>query len=650
MKKKIFIAAAVIISSTAEAQDSTKLLNEVVVTAAKFPIKSTATGKVVTIITKDQLEKSGAKDLAQILNEQTGVTINGANSNLGKDKSIYLRGARPEHTLILIDGVPVYDPSGIGSNFDIRNIATANVERIEVLKGSQSTLYGSDAIAGVINIITNKSINKAIGLNGVVSAGSNNTFKGSVGISGKKNNIDYNIGYNITTTKGINEAVTAASKFDKDGYTQNGLQVNVGVQLTKKIRINPYVRFTNNKGDIDQGAFIDELDYAYTQKSTQAGFKSIMDIGKNKLNILYNYNTINRNYIDDSIKSQNGYDKYSKGKYSGSEHFAETYAIIDMVKNIKLTVGTDFRSSVSNQAYSSIGFYGPNNTKYSDDSLNQNQVGVYATANITPIKNFNIELGNRLNIHSEYGSHYVFNINPSYLIQEKVKLFANVSSGYRTPSLYQLFSEYGNPNLKPEAAVNLEAGFQYFSASKNFVTKTVIFNRAVKDVIAFYTNYTTFKSYYINRDKQKDYGVELEATYTGFKHTNIKLFYNYVNGNITTKTGAGKDTTYYNLLRRPKHNIGLNIGCQITKRLYASTSLSAFSKREDKYFDAATFVTVDVTLKNYALLNLYAHYSFLNNKLKLFADLQNLTNTNYVEVSGFNTLGININGGVRYNF
>ena len=152
--KRIFIVAALSISSHLLAQqatvsaDSVTTLNEVIVSANKYPNKTSLTGKVVTVITRKDIEQAGGKDLAQVINEQGGVYINGANSNPGKDKSVFIRGARVEHSLITIDGVPVYDASGIGSNFDIRQIPLDNVERIEILKGSQSTLYGSDAIAG----------------------------------------------------------------------------------------------------------------------------------------------------------------------------------------------------------------------------------------------------------------------------------------------------------------------------------------------------------------------------------------------------------------------------------------------------------------------------------------------------------------------
>ena len=648
MKKKIFIAAAVLISSYAQAQDSTKLLDEVVITATKFPLKTSATGKVLNVITQEELQKAGGRDITQLITEKTGVYINGFNSNIGKDKSVYVRGANPAFTLITIDGIPVYDASGIGGNFDLRNMAIDNVERIEILKGSQSTLYGSDAIAGVINIITKKGGTKALGVNGLASYGSNNTFRGNMGVNGTKDKIDYSVNYSNTTTKGINETISVNG--DRDGYNQNSIQANIGFKPTNKVYLQPFFRYTQVNGDIDQGAFTDEQDYTYKQKSTQLGIKSAVDLNKGKLNILYSHNIIDRVFIDDSIKSRNGFDAYSKGAYKGKEHYIEAFAGIDLNKTVKLTVGGDFRASNSDQLYNSIGFFGPFKTALGKDSLKQNQVGLYAAANIATQKGFNIEFGNRLNIHSEYGSNYVFNINPSYLINNKVKLFTNLSSGYRVPSLYQLYSEYGNKQLKPEASLNTELGVQYFSKNNQFNARVVYYNRTIKDVMFFYFNSTTFQAQYINQDKQKDNGLELEAAYTGVKNLSLKGFFNFVDGNISTKTGAGKDTTFFNLLRRPKTSFGLNIGYQVTKQLYVSTNIAAFGKREDAYFDNTTFTTKYVTLQNYALLNLYTQFSFNKNKVTVFVDVRNILDSGYIEVSGYNALGTTFFGGVRFNF
>ena len=162
----------------------------------------------------------------------------------------------------------------------------------------------------------------------------------------------------------------------------------------------------------------------------------------------------------------------------------------------------------------------PYSTKYSNDSLHHNQLGFYAALNINAKTGFNLELGNRLNIHSAYGSNYVFNINPSYLLNKQFKLFANLSSGYRTPSLYQLFSEYGNRDLKPESAFTFEGGVQYFSADNKFTGRLTGFKRDVKDVIFFYFNPSTFQSQYINQDKQKDHGAR-----AGSFHLNLQKIF-----------------------------------------------------------------------------------------------------------------------------
>ncbi|MBK7291077.1 MAG: TonB-dependent receptor [Chitinophagaceae bacterium] len=653
MKKHFFVVAAVIISSQLQAQKDTisTSLDEVVLTANKYPNKTSLTGKVVTIITSEQLERSGGKDLSQLLTEQAGLFISGANSNAGKDKSVYLRGAGVDHTLITIDGIPVYDPSGIGSNFDIRNLPLANIERIEILKGSQSTLYGSDAIAGVINIITKKSGAKLIAGNALLSYGSNETVRTNAGFNGRSGKIDYNAALSFHNTKGINETIDLnnIAPTDKDGFQQTGIQLGLGIRTSDKIYIQPFFRYSNIKGDIDQGAFTDELDYTYKQKSWQAGIRNEFSIGKSKLNILYNYNNINRLYTDDSIKSRNGYDTWSQGSYKGAEHFADAYIHIPLNSQVKLTGGVDYRSSVSDQSYSSVGFFGPYKTEYANDSLHQNQFGIYTAMNYNSTAGFNLELGSRVNFHSEFGSNTVFNINPSYFINKKVKLFANISSAYRTPSLYQLFSEYGNTNLNPEAGITTEAGLQYFSADNKFTSRAVAFNRKVKDVIFFYFNTSTFQSQYINQDKQKDNGFELETSYKTNKGTTIKAFYTYVTGEITTQKN-GKDTTYNNLLRRPKSSIGINIGSQLCKSLYVSSNLMSIGKREDAYFDNNTFSTVEVTLTSYVLWDVYAEYGLLKNKLKVFTDLRNIAGSKYTEISGFNTLGFNGNGGIRFTF
>jgi vitamin B12 transporter len=656
--KRIFVVAAIIFSSRLSAQSgktlpeetdtSASTLDEIVFTANKFPNKTSLTGKVLTVITREQLERSGGKDLSQLLNEQPGVYIGGANSNAGKDKSLYLRGAAIQHTLITIDGVPVYDASGIGSNFDIRNISIDNIERIEILKGSQSTLYGSDAIAGVINIITRKSNLKPLSGYGLISYGSYETLRFNAGINGKKDLFDYNLNYSFFNTRGINETADPDPNADKDGFQQNNLSFSFGLTPNKKIRIQPFFRYNNIQGDLDQGAFTDELDFTFKEKNYQAGIRNEFLLGKARLNLIYNYNNLSRIYTDDSTKSRNGFDIYSQGNYKGAEHFIDAYLHIALSEKIKLVGGADFRHSLSDQEYKSVSLLGPYiPSPNSRDSLNHTQTAVYGAVTFNTSKGFNLEAGNRLNLHSEYGTVDVFNLNPSFLFRKRVKLFSNFSTGFRTPSLYQLFSEYGNRDLKPETAKTWEAGIQYFSKEKKFMSRAVYFHQYIKDLIFFYTDFATFKSWYINQDNQKDHGIELEASYN-FRKGTIKAFYSFVDGEITTRLN-NKDTSFFNLLRRPKHSFGFNFGVSIGKYFYISSNLGIFGERKDAWFDSQTFQNVNVTLKSYALWDLYIEYGFWNKRLKAFTDLRNITNSKYSEVAGFNTAGFTVFGGIRCN-
>jgi len=652
MKKNFFAAAALFISIVAQAQDSTKTLNEVVVSANKFPSKTSLTGKVVTVITREQLQTSGGKDLAQVLTEQTGIFINGANSNAGKDKGVYLRGAKVDHTLITIDGVPVYDPSGIGSNFDIRLLSVDQIERVEILKGSQSTLYGSDAMAGVINIITKQASNKKASFNGGISYGSYYSYRADANVSGSSKYVDYSIGGAYFETEGINEATDSiknnSTRKDNDDYTQQNFSASVGIKPNKNIRIQPYIRYAKFWQSYDQGAFTDELDLFSKNKNVQVGVKNEFNFGKIKMNLLYNFNKNERTYIDDSTKSRNGYDIYSKGIYNGNEHFAEAFFIIPIKANMKLTAGADYRQSNSDQLYSSIGYFGPYESNLGQDSLKQNQLSGYVAFLLNTKKGFNVELGGRYNCHSVYGSNIVYNANPSLLINNKFKIFGNLSSAYKTPTLYQLFSEYGNKNLKPENAMTIETGFQYFSKNNKYSGGITVYKRMVKDAITFFYNPITFASFYINQDKQNDAGIEIESTVKIGKSTNIKINGAYVDGKVTTKNGD-KDTSYFNLIRRPKTTMGLYIAQKIKSRFYVNAGISYVGERTDLSYDAS-FNAITIKLKDYCLVNFYTEYALSKNKVKFFLDIRNLTNKNYTEVYGFNAMKTNASLGVRFNY
>ena len=638
MKKKIFIVAAVFFSNHLLAQqkiaatantpipvisgDTTRNLDEVVITATKFPKKQSETGKVVTVITNVQLQQSAGKDLSQLLNEQAGLIINGANSNTGKDKSVFLRGASSKYTLILLDGIPVTDPSGVGGAFDLRLLSIDQVERIEILKGSQSTLYGSDAIAGVINIITKKSGNKNIGVAGTASYGSYNTFKGNAVVSGSTTKVDYNVGYTYFNTDGISEATdkTGTGNFDKDGYKESSFNATVGIKATDKLKISPFFRLVDYKGNFDYDAFTDGP-AKYTSKFINAGVISQYKLLKGALALQYGHTNTDRNYDGQYGKS------IFKGRFDNAELFYNT----EIGKYFQVLGGINFQQIKMLDTTASK----------KDPSITM--TSPYVSFYLHNLAGWNIELGGRYNSHSKYGSNFTYSFNPSYLIDNKTKVFFNYSTGFRAPALYDLYGQYGsNENLKPEKSTSIEAGVQTALIKNKIELRVVAFDRKVKDAIVYGPAFMV-----INQDKQHDKGFEIEPSFFINKNITIRAFYAFVDGDVTTKVGT-KDTTYFNLIRRPKNSVGINIGYQATKGLFVSANLKMFSKRTDLFFDPITFASSTVELKSYVLLDIYAEYKLLAGKLKLFADAKNITNSKYTEVYGFNTLGFNINAGISF--
>ena len=647
MKKQIFVLAAQLSFQLLGAQQDTTLLNEAVITANKFPSKTSQTGKVVSIINAEQLAMAGGKDLSQVLQEQAGIFIGGSNSNPGKDKSIYLWGASPVNTLILIDGIPVYDPSGIGGNFDIRNLSIQQIERIEIVKGSQSTLYGSDAIAGVINFISKKPGAKSLSAEALASYGSFDSWKSAISLRGTKGWINYDAGYTFYDTKGINETIDRnnAAPTDRDGYRQQNANAGIGFNTGKHLQSRAFFRYGKINGSIDQGAYTDELDYTYSQKSLQAGLRNEANFKKWKVTLLYQYNQVDRLYIDDSIKSRNGFDTYSEGSYKGGEHMADLYANYSLKEGIRFLTGIDLRRSSTQQYYLSLPAYGPL-TKLDTSSTQKSIYGSFIYSNR---KGFNLELGGRINFHTAYGEHIVYNINPSWSLGHSWKLFANYSTAYRTPSIYQLYSEYGNAKLKPQEGSSLEGGFQFGALHKKLTGRFVMYSRKMKQGIFFYFDPVTYAAQYINQEKQKDHGLEIELNYKASDKLSFSAHYNYVTGKITTSKN-GKDTSYFNLLRRPGHMAVISTNWKINKQWNFNGSIQYAGKRADAYYNSSNFSTEVLDLPGYTLINMYLEYKLVKAPLKLFIEGRNLGATDYMEVAGFRTQGMNATAGFKWSF
>jgi vitamin B12 transporter len=645
MKRKILSLTALLFSIYAQAQEQNKTSLAVgetaVVTATKTPTKQNETGKVVSVITKEEIEKNSAKTLGQLLNAQVGVTIAGALNNLGSNQTVYMRGASLGRVLILLDGVPVSDPSLIANDFDLNLFSLANVERIEVCRGAQSTLYGSDAVAGVINITTNKTnVSKPFNVAAGISAGSFNTLKSNVQLFGKYNKLSYTVTAANVSSKGFSSAYdsTGNKNFDNDKYNGTQLSAVLKYQLAENLTAKAFAQNTKYSNSLDAAIFNDEKDYSVKNNSVIAGTGFNYNTKNVQLNGTYQYSDIKRNYINDSIDKP-GFVNFSTDDYYGKNQFLELYSNINLGKGFTILHGADYRFSNMNSKYYSLSFFGPY-TAITKDSI-QSQASAYSSLFYQSTnKKLNLELGGRMNVHSRYGNNNTFTFNPSYQINSLWRVFGSIASGFKAPTLYQLYSSYGNLNLQPEKSKSYDLGVQF--ENKNVYTRAVYFSRKIDNAIDF--NNINFQ--YFNIIKQNVNGIELEAKINPTTKLSIAANYTYLKASENSQSRQTfKDTAYTYLLRRPNGNFNVNIGYQITEKAFVSISSKAVSKR----FDVGGYKAKDVELKSYLLLGAYAEYHF-NKKLNCFVDAQNITNTKFFDIRGFNSMPTMLQVGVRFNW
>ena len=636
-KKLTLLSNLLLVSILAFSQEDTLQglsLDPVIVTANKTEQKQSTTGKVITVISKQQIEKSAGKTIAQVLNEQAGITINGALNNAGNVQTVYMRGAASGRTLILLDGIPVNDPSMINNEFDLNLFSINDVERIEVCKGAQSTLYGSDAIAGVINIITLKNnISKPLNIKTTLTAGSLGTYKGNIQLYGKADQLTYTARYSKLVTNGFSSAYdsTGNKNFDQDGYNGDAVNAALQYQFNSKWLMKAFSQFSEYKAGVDAGVFADKTNYDINNKLLNAGsgfqYKNAgVTVAGN-----YQYSSMQRNYNDNA--SVPNATAFSLNDFHSISQFAELYANMKLNKQLDLLAGTDFRYGSYNNVYNSLSIYGPYNSKFPDTAVTQNSF--FASLHYADVtKKINIELGGRTNHHSRYGNNSTFSFNPSYKINEAVRIFGSISSGFKAPTLYQLSL---NAALQPEQSINYEAGIQLQKKILN--TRLVFFSRKIDNGIDY--NYITFN--YFNYIKQIVNGIEWEATVKATDQLNISANYTFLSPKETTQNRVtNKDTvTYDYLLRRPKHSINLSLGWQANKQCYVSVSGKYVSDR----YDVGGYKKADVNLDAYFLLSAYAEYQ-MNKAIKIFADAQNITQQKFFDVRGYNSIPFILNAGI----
>ncbi len=643
MKKIIYTFTALASSQFAAAQtDSAKAkqLDEVVVTAAKANLKQSQTGKIVTVLNQQFIRNSPTRSLGELLNTQAGFFLNGSNNTPGTNIDAYFRGADGGNLLIVVDGIPVYDPSQPNNVFDLNSIPLEQIERIEILRGGQSTLWGSDAVAGVVQIFLKKETQKPIVVNANAGYGTYNSWRAGLGINGTISKLGYNVQYNHFKTDGISSAYDSTGKgsFDKDGYRQDNFQGELHYAISNHFSLKAFGNLSTYHNGLDEGAFTDDKDFTA---------KNINNIGALQFNYhkqglswttLISYQRAKRTFTDDSTDVSSPYSKYATGKYIGNTLTAETFGDFRLAEHLQLVGGMQYVHQNTDQSYVSISDYGPYMSAIGPDSGRTNQFSGYASLLVTDVHGFNFEAGTRVNHHSIYGTNATYTINPSFNISGHAKVFLNISSGYKIPTLYQLYSEYGNRGLKPENSTTYELGVETELADKSVFVRVAGFKRDTRDLIIYYTDTTTFLSHYINRDKQNDYGFEIEANFRLAPTVSWNNNLSYVTGH-----GMQDNVKVDNLYRRPKATINSILTLTPVKNVTIAPSIRFIGKRLKGPYDIGPD-----KMPAYYTLDCLIAYNIKH--ARFFAEFHNITNQRYFDIVGYNSKLFNMMAGVNINF
>jgi vitamin B12 transporter len=622
-----------------EKASSSSIHHEIVVTATRLETPAKEIASSLTVITRERLEQSKKATVVEALQDVLGVSVI-QNGPSGGAASVFLRGANSEHTLILMDGVELNDPISPSRSFDLAHLTLDNVDRIEILRGPQSTLYGSDALGGVVNIITKKRIGKPkLSLSSV--GGSYGTIITGGEISGGTERIQYSLGTSHFRSEGFSASRgNQGGNEEKDGYRNLSLWGRLGFRLVDNLDLDLILRTIKAKTDIDNfGTAQDDdpnnvQDYSALFIKTQVRNLMLNNRWELKLGLsLVDYDRQHENLTDEAhlLDSENGFFKSMLVKIDWQNNFF-------VHETNTFTLGIDYQQEQGESEYHSDGIWGPSSSIF---PLRRAHVaGFYLQDQIRIANRFFATLGVRLDDHSQFGTAVTYRLAPAFFIEAtQTKFRATYGTAFKSPSLYQLYAPgtvlgpIGNTELYPEKSTGWDIGVEQQLLGGKVLLGATYFDNDYKDLIKF-----DFLRGYMNIGKAESKGTEIIVQ---ARPANDTLF----SATYTKIEARDKDLDLY-LLRRPKHKLTANLNYNFIKKVNLHLSLIYIGERDDEYYDFLTWTSTRETLPAYYLLNAAASFNFASD-LQVFCRLDNIFNKQYEMIKGYGTPGFSVYAGVN---
>ncbi len=602
-------------SSTGVAQDNT--LDELVISANLIPISAERIGSAVTVIDEATIRNSNATHIADVLRLTPGVNVTRA-SNKGSLTGIRLRGAEANHVLVRIDGIEVNNATGTGAFFS--GLVVNDIERIEVIRGPQSALTGSDALAGVINIYTYNG-KGATGTTIGLEVGSDSTQQLTLHTQGSGNGSHHKFAIELNKSDGFS---VASSGTEDDGYDNTTAAFSYGKKLNSTTHLDASLRVSESSLDVDGTDFnfgsptygqtidlTDEQDdkdlFAHIKlKKYHASFDSTFNLAMSDSENQFDSASFGKSTTNGKKTKLSWQGDWSADQKSGVS------ALIEAEKNEYEQIGAT-ATDLSNQSLDTTDYSAAVEYRFASEG------GLFGSASV------------RHDSNDAFDDSTTFRLTGAYLTAAGGKVHGSVGSGVTNPSFVETFGFFpssfiGNPELQPEESLGFDIGYEHRFANDSVVMDITYFQANLENEIntVFNPDFTSTVEN-LNEDSERS-GIELAVSANLSENTQLTAAFT----NTDSENGEGKPE-----IRRPENVASLSLtNRSLQNRLTTRVDLSHSSSRLDTDFASG----VDVTLGSYTLLD--ANLSYLvNDRVTLNARVENALDEEYENVFGFSTPG-----------
>lgn len=617
-------------------------LDDLLVTARLQPISANDVASSVTVITREEIEQRQVKYLSDLLRDVPGFAVSQA-GGAGSLTQIRVRGAEANQLLVLIDGVRANDPA-VGDEFQYQYALTSNIERIEIIRGPQSATWGSDAMAGVINIIHKKNVSNSY-LGGNVEAGSFKTI--NLGLDGGYSGEVFRI------NGGISHNDTDGTNISRVGNEKDGAE-NTSANISLEIDAGDALVFGFSGQVVDASTDFDEIDFFVTGLPMDADRVTESEQTFLTGEVRYDHKESPWSATFSIQKMDSDHDNYSDGLWSSSTA-AETLDLRlrggwgfgrDQLQNHRINFALEREDTDFSQRGEASPFGDPNQDQsYDVNGYVLEYVGKPATG-------FTWTLSGRLNEYSDFDDATDWQLAGSYHLTSATRMWASVGTGTKVPTFTERFGFYedyfiGNPDLKPESSRGWELGLSNSWADDRQTLQLIYFNQDLQDEIdGFVFDPETFLFTARNKDSDsKRQGIE--AVFDGRIGKSWSLGASYTYTDATEKDATGQSVRE---VRRPRHVASLAANYYFANdRGNLNLNLNFTGKQLDNFYSPLTFALERVEIPSFTVVDLAGSWK-LTPLLDLTARISNLFDEEYEEILGFVRPGRAVYAGLRGRF